>query len=158
MSGATFTIGEAAARAGVSRDTIRYYERTGLLPPVPRTAGGYRCYTDAAVARVLFVRNAIRFGFGVKELAGFLRARDSGRPPCRSVRQAGERLLEGMDRQIAELSAARAAMAKTIKDWDMRLARTPDGSPAHLLSNLPQLTCPPAGRRRIRGRAGPTED
>src|ERR1051326_5616662 len=92
MSGATFTIGEAAARAGVSRDTIRYYERRGLLPPVPRTAGGYRCYTDAAVARVLFVRNAIRFGLGVKELAGFLRARDSGRPPrpSRGPRGQGE--------------------------------------------------------------------
>src|ERR1044071_618323 len=96
----TCRIGEAARRAGVSPDLVRYYERVGVLPRPPRAAGGYRVYSEDAVARLLFVRNAIRFGFTSKELAGFLRARDSGRPPCHSVRVAGERLLKEMDDQL----------------------------------------------------------
>ena len=151
---AAFTIGEAAKRAGVSPDTLRHYERVGLLPPAPRTAGGYRYYTDASVARVLFVRNAIRFGFSMKEQRGFLHARDHGRPPCRSVRDAGERLLREMDRELRELTAARASMAHTLALWDAKLARTPAGAPAHLLADLPQLP----GRRTLRGRATRSAD
>ena len=94
VPGSTFGIGEAARRAGISPDLIRYYERVGVLPRAPRTSGGFRYYSDDAVARLLFVRNAIRFGFTSKELAGFLKARDSGRPPCHSVRAAGQRLLQ----------------------------------------------------------------
>jgi DNA-binding transcriptional MerR regulator len=94
MPGKTLGIGEAVRRANVSPDLIRYYERVGVLPRAPRTAGGFRYYSDETVARLLFVRNAIRFGFTSKELAGFLKARDSGRPPCNSVRAAGQRLLQ----------------------------------------------------------------
>src|SRR5436190_2528386 len=101
-------------RAGVSPDLIRYYERVGALPRAPRTAGGFRCYSDDTVARLLFVRNAIRFGFTSKELAGFLKARDSGRPPCHSVRAAGQHLLKEVDEQMLRLQAARAAMAETL--------------------------------------------
>jgi len=152
-----FTIGEAAKRAGVSPDSIRHYERVGVLPRAPRTPGGYRYYTDASVARVLFVRNAMRFGFSMKELAGFLRARDGGTPPCRTVRAAGERLLHDMDRRLAELSDARASMAKALAEWDARLAGTPEGAPAHLLSSLPSAAGRPergAGlvQRRSRGK------
>ena len=128
---------QLARACGVSPDTLRHYERVGLLPRVPRTAGGYRYYTDATVARVLFVRNAIRFGFSMRELSGFLRARDDGRPPCRAVRDAGERLLGEVDRELSELTAARAAMAETLAAWDAKLARTPDGAEALLLADIP---------------------
>ena len=146
MPGATFGIGEAARRAGVSPDLIRYYERVGVLPRAPRTAGGFRCYTDETVAQVSFVRNAIRFGFTSKELAGFLKARDNGRPPCQSVRAAGQRLLGEMDAQLARLQDARAALVETLAAWDARLARTPAGAPAHLLTMLPSVP----GRTRLR--------
>jgi DNA-binding transcriptional MerR regulator len=72
--GRTFGIGEAARRAGVSPDLVRYYERVGVLPRAPRTAGGFRFYSDETVARLIFVKNAIRFGFTSKELAGFLKS------------------------------------------------------------------------------------
>jgi MerR family transcriptional regulator, copper efflux regulator len=157
VAGKTFGIGEAARRAGVSPDLIRYYERVGVLPRAPRTAGGFRYYSDETVARLLFARNAIRFGFSSKELAGFLRARESGRPPCHSVRAAGQRLLKEMDDHLTRLQEARAAMAETLSAWDARLDKTPAGAPAHLLTMVPDA--PRAPQRgfvggRSRGRSG----
>lgn len=138
----TFGIGEAARRAGVSPDLIRYYERVGVLPKAPRTPGGFRYYSEDTIARVLFVRNAIRFGFTSKELASFLKARDNGRPPCQSVREAGQRLLGEMDAQLAHLHHARAAMAETLAAWDAKLERTAAGTPAHLLTMIPNAPRP----------------
>jgi DNA-binding transcriptional MerR regulator len=146
----TFGIGEAARRAEVSPDLVRYYERVGVLPRAPRTAGGFRYYSDETVARLLFVRNAIRFGFTSKELAGFLKARESGRPPCHAVRAAGQRLLKEMDEHLARLHEARAAMADTLTAWDARLDKTPAGTPAHLLTMTPEA--PRATQSRFAGR------
>ncbi len=151
MAGKAFGIGEASRRAGVSPDLIRYYERAGAVPRAPRTAGGFRFYSDDAVARLLFVRNAIRFGFGTKELAGFLKARDGGRPPCHSVRAAGQRLLQEMDEELSRLQTARTAMARTLAAWDERLQRTPPGAPAHLLAMVPDA---PRVPRKLTPRTG----
>lgn len=153
MAGTTFNIGEAARRAGISPDLIRYYERVGVLPRAPRSAGGFRYYSEDTLARVMFVRNAIRFGFTSKDLAGFLRARDSGRPPCHSVRAAGQRLLKEMDEQLTRLQESRTAMAEMLAAWDARLDGTPAGKPAHLLAMVPDA--PRAVVRRVapRGRA-----
>lgn len=136
----TFTIGEAAKRSGVSIDTIRFYERLGVLPKPPRSDGGYRRYTEASVARIAFVRRAAQFGFPLKELAAFLRARERGQPPCRSVRAAGARLLADMDRRIDELAQTRDDLAKTLAEWDGRLAATPSGAPARLLESLGEVS------------------
>jgi DNA-binding transcriptional MerR regulator len=146
----TFGIGEAARRAGVSPDLIRYYERVGVLPRAPRTAGGFRYYSDEAIARLLFVRNAIRFGFTSTELAGFLKARDNGRPPCQSVRAAGQHLLKEMDEHLTRMQEARASMAETLAAWDARLDQTPAGTPAHLLTMVPDA--PRATQTRFVGR------
>src|SRR5882672_5605696 len=99
MSDRALRIGEVAAQAGISRDTLRHYERVGVLPKAARTAGGYRLYAPATVERIRFARNALRFGFSLKQIAGFLRARDGGRPPCGEVRGAAARLASEMDRQ-----------------------------------------------------------
>lgn len=130
-------IKEAAARTGVSADTLRYYERQGLLPRSARTVAGYRDYTEASLERIRFVKNALRIGFSVKQVASFLRARDEGRPPCREVRAAGDRILADVDRRIVELSEARAELARTLEDWDRRLATAPAGQPARLLEAIP---------------------
>jgi DNA-binding transcriptional MerR regulator len=149
----TFGIGEAARRAGVSPDLIRYYERVGVLPAVPRTAGGYRCYSEDVVLRLVLVRNAIRFGFSARQLAEFLDAREGGRPPCQEVRAAGGRLLQEMDQRLAQMHETRAAMAAVLDAWDSRLARTPAGRPAHLLTTLPRSDIRGRGRLRPRRRA-----
>ncbi len=129
-------IGKAAALAGVSVDTIRYYERLGLLQKAARTRAGYRVYPAAVVNRLTLVRNAQRFGFSLREIAGFLRVRDTGGAPCRTVRAAAEQMLEGIDRQIADLAARRDEMRKTLRGWDRRLEETPAGTPGRLLENL----------------------
>ena len=129
-------IKQAAELAGVSCDTLRYYERQGLLPAPSRTAGGYRDYTTSIVERVRFVRNALRFGFSIRQVSGFLKSRDSGAPPCRQVRAAGDQILARIDQQIEELTAARTEVARTLVEWDQRLAATPRGVPARLLESI----------------------
>lgn len=133
---AFLTIGEVAARTGETRDTIRYYERIGLVPKPVRTAAGYRQYRDGIVNRLALIRNAQRFGFSLREIAGFLGVRDGGGKPCHDVRAAAGRMLDAVDRQIAGLIETRKQMKATLKTWDARLAATPADRPAFLLDSL----------------------
>ena len=136
MAERALRIGQIAAQAGTSRDTVRHYERLGILPKAARTAGGYRLYSESAVERIRFVRNAVRFGFSLRQISRFLNARDSGRAPCRDVRDAAAQMASDMDRQIDDMIAARAAIRQMLNDWDRRLNATPAGSPARLLETL----------------------
>ena len=134
--GDRLTIGGVARLTGISRDTIRYYERLGLLARPGRTAAGYRQYPATIVNRLALVRNAQRFGFSLREIASFLRVRDSGGRPCRDVRAAARRRLDAVEQQIVELVAMRDRMVDTLQTWDQTLARTPVDRPARLLEAL----------------------
>src|SRR5262249_32193700 len=81
--------------------TIRYYERIGVLPKAARTKSGYRQYPESSLVRISIVRNAVRYGFSLKQVAHFIHARDHGRAPCREVRAAGEEILAEVNRGIA---------------------------------------------------------
>ena len=129
-------IGQIAAQAGVSCDTVRHYERLGVIAKAMRTAGGYRQYSESAIERIRFVRNAVRFGFSLRQIGRFLNARDSGRAPCRDVRDAATQMVSDMERQIDDMIAARTAIQQMLSDWDRRLNATPAGGPAHLLDTL----------------------
>jgi len=129
-------VGEVARRAGVSVDTIRHYERLGLIGPSRRSQGGYRLFQPDTVARVQLIRNAVRVGFSLAQLGTFLRARHSGRPPCREVRMAAAGILDSMNEQIATLTSTRDAVRRMLEEWDARLAATPRGQPAQLLDAL----------------------
>ena len=143
-------IGEVAERAGVSADTIRYYERIGLMPKPARTSAGYREYGESAADRVRLVQNALRFGFSLKQIGAFLGVRKAGGAPCKHVRAAGTQILEAIERQIAELTMSRESVKETLRLWDQRLSQTPEGRPAHLLEALPASAkfSPPAGAAR----------
>lgn len=141
-------IGQLAVRAGVSRDSLRHYERLGLLPAPTRTSGGYRLYAPAAIERVQLIRSGVRVGFSLRQLGTFLRERQSGGAPCRKVRDAAERILATVDDQIAELEATKAVLTSMVREWDERLARTPANTPAHLLDAMG----PAASRPRRAGR------
>jgi DNA-binding transcriptional MerR regulator len=129
-------IGEVARACGVSVDTVRHYERIGVLRTPPRTEAGYRLYSEDAIDRVRLVRGAVQFGFSLSELATFLRARDKGSPPCRAVRAAAQQIMARIEAQIADLLETRDWMRTTLREWDRRLAQTAPGTPARLLDHL----------------------
>lgn len=135
--------GELARLCGVSPDTIRHYERVGVLPGAVRGANGYRLFPRESVARVLLVRRALAIGFSLEEMARILRQRDAGTPPCRNVRAMAEEKLAELDRRIAETVAMREELAAILEQWDTKLAATPQGQAAFLLQSLihaePQL-------------------
>ena len=153
MENQRLRIGELAGRSGVSADTIRYYERIGLMPKAARTSAGYREYTESAIHRVRLVQNALRFGFSLKQLGAFLGVRHAGGAPCQNVRTAGAKILEAIERQIADLTVSRESVRETLDLWDRRLSQTPEGQPARLLEALPTREEPyPTGRRPVVGR------
>ena len=122
----------------MSRDTIRHYERVGVITNVDRDASGYRRYSPAVIDRVRVIRRALSIGFTLDELSRIFRQRASGHPPCREVRGLASRKLAGIEQQIAALEALRAALEQTIASWDVQLQSTPEGEMAHLLDSLIQ--------------------
>jgi DNA-binding transcriptional MerR regulator len=125
-----------ADATGVSTDTLRHYERLGLLPETVRTRAGYRRYHPSTIERVRLIQHALVVGFTLKDLSAVLRYRDFGEPPCRGVRAlVGERL-NGLERRIEELTALRDEMRVLLRDWDDRLAATAPGQRARLLDML----------------------
>jgi DNA-binding transcriptional MerR regulator len=125
--------GELARRVGVSRDTLRYYERKGLLPAPQRSNGGYRLYSHGAIQRLRVIRGALALGFTIQELAAIFHARDHNRPPCRQVRELAMRKAENLRLRIAELVLLRKELLRTVKRWEQILDGTAPGSLAHLL-------------------------
>lgn len=154
MSDRALGPGELARLTRVSTDTLRHYERVGLLPAAKRTAGGYRRYPPGAVDRVLLIQRALVVGFSLRDLARVLAERDKGGAPCRGVRAlVGDRLVE-LDRKIEELVALRAELGTLLEDWDRRLADAPPGRPARLLDSLGDLPAIEKARE-LRRRSGP---
>lgn len=105
------TIGQVADAADVNVETIRYYERRGLIPEPERSRSGYRQYTPAAIRRLRFVKRAQALGFTLSEIGDLLELRaDPGRS-CEQVEAEASRAMERIDRKIAELRRMRSALA-----------------------------------------------
>ena len=128
--------GELADLAGVSRDTLRHYERKGVLPRPLRGLNGYRQYSPGALQRVQLVRRALSVGFTLDELARVLKVRDAGGAPCEEVRKLAAQKLLNLQDQLRELTELRDDLQKTLRDWDVRLSRGASGSRANLLESL----------------------
>lgn len=143
--------GELAKLAGVSTDTLRHYERKGVLVRPRRSPNGYRQYPPEALPRVLLVRRALAFGFTLDELARVLSARDRGAAPCKEVRALAATKLTEVEERLAQLIELRDELRATLNDWDGRLAKTPHGNRAGLLESLA------AGKGRGKARQGKPE-
>lgn len=107
-------IGELARAAGVSVDTLRFYERRGLLRPAARSAAGYRLYDAAALRRLDFIRRAGALGFTLREVAGLLEVIEEGQPPCAHVRALLEDKLAALEERMRELEALRRQLAERL--------------------------------------------
>ena len=108
-----FSIGQLAAKTGVPIDTVRYYERDGLLAPAARLASGYRRYGEAEVKRLRFIRRAKALGFSLEDIRGLL-ALSAGRNVA-EVRRTAVRKLADVEHRIAELERIRSALDTLIE-------------------------------------------
>jgi MerR family mercuric resistance operon transcriptional regulator len=107
---AGLTIAQVAADAGVHRDTLRYYERTGLVPAPPRTSGAHRRYPPDTVDRLRFIRGVQRLGLSLAEIKSLLTVRDTGVCPCEPAEDLLRRHLDEIDAEIARLTRLRAEL------------------------------------------------
>jgi len=128
-------IGEVARRTGLSPDSLRHYERLGLLPQAPRTVGGERRYPESCLRRIRVVQAALAVGFTLKELSSAFSDRRTGRHPCARVRALAQGKLDDVARRIEELIRLREALRRTLATWDERLGAA-RGEPAGLLDAL----------------------
>jgi DNA-binding transcriptional MerR regulator len=128
--------GTLAKATGVSPDTIRYYEKLGVLPKALRTESGYRVYPQSAVERVLVVQRALRIGFTLAELAEVLKARDAGGAPCRRVYELAQDKLVGIAADIEALKRTERYLKKMLSDWEHRIQGAGPGQKSHLLYSL----------------------
>jgi DNA-binding transcriptional MerR regulator len=110
-----------------------------VLPKPRRTPAGYRQYPPEAEKRVRMIRRALALGFTLRELAHIFRVREKGGAPCREVRALAAAKLADLDRQLSDLSALRAHLARLLGDWDERLGATAPGTRAGLLESLGEL-------------------
>lgn len=129
---AGITIGAFAKAAGVRTDTIRYYERDGLLPPPARTAAGYRLYDDSDLERVRFIRKAQGLGFTLSEIAALLALRASDTARAADVLDITERKIAESIARITELSRISAALKQLAEQCPVEAPVTDCPILAHL--------------------------
>ena len=108
------TSSDVAKQGGVNLETIRYYERRGLLPKPPRTAAGYRAFDAEAVRRIRFIKQAQALGFTLKEVRELLRLRVDPRRSCSDVRARAEAKLADIEEKIRSLHAMKKTLARFI--------------------------------------------
>jgi DNA-binding transcriptional MerR regulator len=128
-------IGELAKATGVSTDTLRHYERKGVLQAA-RSSNGYRRYPETALERVRMIRQALAVGFTLDELSTIFEVFDGGGAPCQHVRSLAAKKLAEVETHLQEVTNLRNDLRAALKDWDARLAKTVLGQPAGLLKAL----------------------
>lgn len=109
-------IGQVAERAGVSVDTVRFYERRGLLPAAERRPSGYREFDSSTVDRIRTAKAMQELGFTLDEIVDALHTHDAGDATCASERWRLEAVVDRFDARIAELQQARAHAARALDD------------------------------------------
>lgn len=116
---------QVAAEAGVNVQTLRYYERRGLLPEPDRSDSGYRAYPTQAVRTVRFVKGAQQLGFSLEEIGSLLDLAAGGPENCDAAKSLAEEKLAQLEHKIASLTAMRDSLRQLVatcgRSWDRRL-------------------------------------
>jgi DNA-binding transcriptional MerR regulator len=107
-------IGQVASEAGVSIDTVRFYERRGLLPPAARTASGYRVFPESAVTRITVTRRLQQLGLTLDEIIGALHGQEAGPAACESERWRLYAALDRIEARIADLTRVRGEVCAAL--------------------------------------------
>lgn len=111
-------IGEAAAASGCHLETVRYYERIGLLPAPPRTSGGYRDYRPADVDRLRFVSRGRDLGFSLQEIRSLLRLAENEALSCQEVDRLARAHLEDVRTRLDDLQRMASELERVIHSCD----------------------------------------
>lgn len=109
-------IGQVAEQAGVSVDTVRYYERRGVLPAAERRPSGYRVFPPTAVERIRLAKSLQELGLTLDEVVDALAAHDAGGATCDSERWRLEAVVDRIDAKMAELAKVRHAAVQSLQD------------------------------------------
>jgi len=142
----SFTIGELARRADVTRDTIRFYERVGLLPPPTRTRSGYRIFGDGDVRRVRFVREAQSIGLTLDGIQELLSVSEMQTPEeCRRVAAQLARRIDEIDEKIRELQTFRERL-----EASRQRCQDAHGSSCPVVLDLAEAVAGPDGKTQTR--------
>ena len=112
-------IGEVAKRAGVSIDTLRYYEKVKLLPRPARTSGGFRLFAPEHIERIRFIKQAQELGFSLEEIKGLLAT--GGAEECRKVRDLLQRKLTELDDRLKAMKGFRRVLARHLSECEAEL-------------------------------------
>jgi DNA-binding transcriptional MerR regulator len=131
-------VAELAAAVGVGADTIRYYEKAGLLPGPARTPAGYRVYEVDAVDRLRFIQGAQRLGLKLRDIKDLLAIRDTGVCPCEPAEELLRRRLVDLDAEMARLVVLREQLVAMVEALPSQDCPPP----------LPGSWCPPEKVRR----------
>lgn len=134
-------IGDVARRAAVTIDTVRFYEREGLLGRIRRTPAGQRRYDVDSVRRLVFVRRAGELGFSLAEIKSLLNLRVSPRLSCDRVRDRAVDKIADIERRMAELGAMRDALTRLAANCSNRAS--PSSCPFLDELSQPRATAPP---------------
>ncbi|HEX9726064.1 MAG TPA: heavy metal-responsive transcriptional regulator [Vicinamibacteria bacterium] len=116
-----FLIGELAERAGVNRETLRYYERRGLLKPARRTVSGYRVYDRESAARLLFIKRAQAFGFSLEEIRDLLGMKPENPRSCHRVMNMLDGKIKELAKRISETQRFHRQLARYRKQCGVAL-------------------------------------
>ena len=114
------TIGQLAERSGVGVETVRFYERRGLLTRPPRPGSGFRAYPAEAVARIVFIRRAKELGFSLKEIKQLLALRVRSPASCGRVKQRAEAKLADIEAKLIDLRRIKKTLSKLVTDCEQR--------------------------------------
>jgi MerR family copper efflux transcriptional regulator len=109
---ASLSIGKVARRAGIGVETIRFYEREGLLAAPARRDSGYRLYTEGVIGRIRFIRRAKELGFSLKEIKELLQLRRTSSSTCEDIREKAEAKITNVETKIAMLKKMKQALTE----------------------------------------------
>jgi DNA-binding transcriptional MerR regulator len=111
-------IGELAKLSGVGIETLRFYERQGLMDVITRTESGYRLYQTDALERLEFIKRAQMLGLSLAEIGEIIREKQAGNSPCAHVRSIVRRRLEEVEQRMREMKRYRKELATALAEWE----------------------------------------